>query len=611
MAANVTDKVSKVSSGVRPVSTTVSTIRNSGATTLACADLTGWTTTEVVFFVTYKIDGSGAVIAGSQSDWKGVVSGSSINNLTLTGGTDAGNAAGDIVEMLPTARYAKDLAETILAHANQDGSLTQSAVLAALNIGTVPPADWTLLPVAPTTIVNNGQKSQTLTFPGVDYTDRINPGTRLRTTRTVAAPTQSTSLNGTTQYWNMVAPNKMTFTNNFVVDAYVKLSAYPSGTEVNILSRNNGTSGFSFKILRTGQICLTGLNAAGSNYSQVGSYQSIPLNKWVRITAQLDMLTFSATPTTSYIMIDGVDVPSTVTRGGTNPTAIIQAGNLEVGSQNGGLQAFPGKIAQVAIFNAKVTQAQMLTYHSQGYLGTETSLISAYSFNGVATDLMTTTPNNLTSQGSAGYTADSPFGTQASGLISSTLDYAIVSSATFSTNTTVVVQVPEGCTIPTSGGVSAVSYSTQKVPYGFPGQRGKWQILVPLKAANASGSISAGNFTNVASWQINLPTGDWKLRYSAYVYWTIGANPTYTNTVFALSTASTSFAGDLDRSQCATVVSNVAMTQISSAVTAQADYSSATLAPIYVVEKAIGNAQVIGIDGATSSAILEAENALL
>lgn len=138
MAANIADKISKVTSGVRPVSTTVSTIRNSGATTLACADLTGWTTGEVVFFVTYKIDGSSNVIPGSQSDWKGIVSGSNINNLNLTAGSDAGNAAGDVVEMLPTPEYAKNLAENILAHANQNGTLISSAVTASLAGTTLP-----------------------------------------------------------------------------------------------------------------------------------------------------------------------------------------------------------------------------------------------------------------------------------------------------------------------------------------------------------------------------------------------------------------------------------------------------------------------------------------
>jgi hypothetical protein len=128
MAASITDKISSVSSGVRPVSTTVSTVRNSGATTLACADLTGWATAEIVFFVTYKVDGQGSVIVGSQSDWKGLVSGSNINSLTLTGGADAGNAVGDIVEILPTAEWAKKLAEHILTSHDQDGTLKAGAV---------------------------------------------------------------------------------------------------------------------------------------------------------------------------------------------------------------------------------------------------------------------------------------------------------------------------------------------------------------------------------------------------------------------------------------------------------------------------------------------------
>jgi hypothetical protein len=40
-------------------------------------------------------------------------------------------------------------------------------------------------------------------------------------------------------------------------------------------------------------------------------------------------------------MIDGVNVPASVTRGGTNPTSLIQAGNLEIGSINGGTATFP------------------------------------------------------------------------------------------------------------------------------------------------------------------------------------------------------------------------------------------------------------------------------
>jgi hypothetical protein len=68
------------------------------------------------------------------------------------------------------------------------------------------------------------------------------------------------------------------------------------------------------------------------------------------------MSAFTATTLTSYTMLDGLDVPATVSRAGTNPTALIQAGNLQIGAANT-LNFFPGKIAQVAIYNAKVTQA--------------------------------------------------------------------------------------------------------------------------------------------------------------------------------------------------------------------------------------------------------------
>lgn len=375
------------------------------------------------------------------------ISGNQITGVTRgQGGTTAkGHLKNALVEMNATAQDLQDLYDAFNAFANNAN-------------------DWRPLVTMPSLVTYLGQHSYQITIPGVDNTNVINPGTRIRTTRTVAAPTQSTSLNGTNQYWVKTTPNKLTFTDDFVVSAWVKVGAYAS--EV-IASRFNNTSGWGLRLSTSGQVELIAFNASNSNFSRVTSYQSVPLNKWVHITAQLDMSAFTATTTTSYVMLDGVDVPSFVDRGGTNPTALIQAGNLEIGSWNGGALPFTGKIAQAAIFNAKVTQATMRGYISQGLIGNETSLASAYSFNGVATDLNATTPNNLTAMNSAGYAADSPFGGQASGLISGTLDYGIVQVATFSTNTTLTVQVPEGCTIPTSGGVTALSYSSASAPYGY------------------------------------------------------------------------------------------------------------------------------------------------
>lgn len=412
----------------------------------------------------------------TQTDWKGTLSGTTISNMTLTGGTDQAYSAGDIIEITPTAKWAKDIYDWGIAEHNQDGThaaITATSVVAsgnitAANFVTTGGADtngWTVGLGAPDTITANGNRSYDIVYNSVNKTTIVSPGMRIRTTRTVAAPTQCTSLNGSTQYYNKTSPAGMTFTDDFVVSAWIKVSSYAAGA---IASRYNGTSGWSMTVGSTGQIQLSGFNAGGGNESKILSYQSVPLNKWVHVAAQLDMSTFTATTTTSYIMIDGVDVPAAVSRSGTNPTALVQAGNLEIGSQNGGTAFFPGKIAQVAIYSAKVTQANVRATISQTLSGSETSLVSAYSFNNTINDL-NANANNLTAQGSAVATnADSPFGGQADGTISSTLDYAEIVSASFSTNTTLTVRVPDGNTIPTTGGVSAIAYSTQANPYGCP-----------------------------------------------------------------------------------------------------------------------------------------------
>lgn len=340
----------------------------------------------------------------------------------------------------------------------------------------------------------NGNRSTDVTFAST-VASYLTPGMRLRFSRTVAAPTQSTSLNGTTQYYSKTSPAGMTFTDDFTVSAWIKLSSYQNSI---VVSRHNGTSGWYLNITASGTVGLVGTNASASNFSQVFSYQSIPLNKWVHIAAQLDMSAFTATTTTSYVMIDGVDVPAVVSRGGTNPTALVQAGNLEIGSFNGGTVLLAGKVAQVAIYNAKVTQANVRATISQTLAGTETSLISAYSFNNTINDL-NANANNLTANGSAVATnADSPFSQDSNGVPSGggNYDWGIVTKVA---TTVVTVQTPEGSAIPTSGGVSSVDMSAWKVPFGFPVQRDKWEITSIIKLILIQSSPSAGTWYNVSS----------------------------------------------------------------------------------------------------------------
>lgn len=518
MAAGITDTLDRVTDSTtgRPViSALASPGKAMAAATINLTDVTNWTTTTVIHFTIYNtITVAGVQIkdVSTQTDWKGTLAGTTISNLTITGGTDRAYTAGAVVELTPTSRWAKDLYDNVSAHSNQDGTLKTSAVQAALNIGTIP-ADYTALATVPSTITHNGNRNYTVVIPGVDYTDRLNPATRLRTVRTTASPNQCTSLNGTTQFYSKTSPNKMTFTDDFAEGIWVKLAAYPA-TFAGLITRYNGTSGYSFDVSSTGQVRLVGLNGGAANPSSVTSYQSLQLSKWTFLAAQLDMSAFTATPTTSYVMFDGLDVPAFVSRGGTNPTALIQAGDFQVGAQNS-LLFLSAKVAQASVFNAKVTQATYRNYMSQGLVGNEPNLSSAYSFSNSITDLNTTTPNDLTANGSAVATnADSFAGTQASGLISTTVDYAIVQTATFSTDTTLNVQVPEGCTLSTTGVIQSWSYSSAKAPYGFPAAVSKW-VVECYHRNSETVSIASANIWYPANVRLTIPLGKWRLLYQA------------------------------------------------------------------------------------------------
>ena len=569
MPAAVTDYFKKVGSPGNATSL-ASPGHTIGGTTFTVDSTSLWPTDTGVTFavdVVTLVNGEEVRTTGTYTVWDGVVSSATtITGAVLRYGTDQNYSAGTLtrVYILPTSTRENKLVDGILVNHNQTGThktltddsgnewIKQTSTASAVNEVTIANAAtgngptisatgdntnidlnftakgtgqikyagrhdaWNTGVPVPDTVAANGNRSYTLTHNSTDLTDYLSPGMRLRTTRTVSAPTQCTSLNGTTQYYSKSSPSAMTFTDDFTVSAWVKLTSYPSG-DVGIMNRGTST-GFWYGVNSAGRVILNGFKSGGGNFRRVTSYQSLPLNKWVHVSAQLDMSAYTATTTTCYVMLDGVDVPAIVEQGGSNPADISgQTGDLNIGAI-GGANFFPGKIAQVAIYNAKVTQATIKASISQGLSGSETSLISAYSFNNAITDL-SANANNLTANGAAVATnADSPFGGQASGLISATLDYGIIQSVTFSTNTTVVVQVPEGCTIPTSGGVSAVSYSTQKAPYGFPAQRDKWVLKnILCGTSNSTAALSANTFAVIAGSNITIPIGSWAYGYMVFV----------------------------------------------------------------------------------------------
>lgn len=525
MAASKNDKLMKVGLAT---ATNLDANYTAGATSLTVVSTSGMPTDTGITVAIDTIDSAGVQVPGSYNEYVcTVASATGLANVEWADGSgDTNYNAGATTRVyIPVAKTRENrIVEWGVAEHNQDGThsdITADTITATTGTfdsvvisGSATAEGWSPLGATPNTVTANGNRSYDLVFNGTDLTDTISEGMRVRSARTVAAPVQCTSLNGTTQYYSKTSPNKMTFTDDFVVSAWVKLSSY-NGTSQAIASRFNGTSGWELVINSAGQVSCVGYNAGSANYKSVVSYQSIPLNKWLHIAVELDMNTATNTGTSNYVMIDGVDVPAQVSQGGTNPTSLVQAGNLEIGSRNGGTVPFGGKIAQVAIYSAKVTQATILASMNQGLIGTETSLASAYSFNNSITDLNTTTPNDLTANGSAVATnADSPFGNSG---VSTTIDYGIVMAKSFSTNTTLTIQVPEGCTIPTSGGVSSVDYSTQAVPYGFPRDKGRWEVSTIQKTNSTALSVTTTVPANVNSFWLNVPIGAWqvKLRGSA------------------------------------------------------------------------------------------------
>jgi hypothetical protein len=572
-------------------STTLNGSIGSSDTTITLNSTAGVPTDTAVVLVIDATDANGTATPTKKEVIVGVVSGATITSITRgKEGTQQSHSSGAVVVDYVTATHWNDVMTALMVdhlqpsgnHAiatNYDPSHSTlptqkwSGVALAVNqltvansatgnpvdlsaTGTDSNIDMTLTPkgtgkvsllkrydgwvtglTAPSTITALGNRSYTVVINSTDYTDRLTPGTRLRLTRTVAPPTQCTSLNGTTQYYSKSSPAGTTFTDDPTFSAWVKLSSYAAGS---IISRYNGTSGFDFGVNASGQLYAIGYNAGVANFSQILSYQSLPLNRWVHVAAELDMSAFTNTATTSYLMIDGVDVPAAVSRGGTNPTALVQAGNLEVGSRNAGTQFFPGKIAQVAIYNAHVTQATILASMHQTLSGSETSLISAYSFNNSINDL-NANANNLSAQASAAATnADSPFSIQADGTISSTgLEYGIVSAASFSTNTTLTVQVPIGAALPTSGGVSALAYSTVKAPYQFPTARTLWRVQMLNKSSNPVTSNATYGAFMTGGWALKVPIGEWIVGWRGGCY-----NGTVTTLYFNIS--STALTGMLN-----------------------------------------------------------------
>ena len=445
----------------------------------------------------------------------------------LNAPTLAGDTTATIVTSRSTSQSADDgtpptygYAIAVVTVANGAVSITNSVirdVRNAADIGVVAGTNtgWTTgaLPVV-SSVTENGNRSASITFAST-VASILTPGMRIRTSRTVAAPTGVILLNGTTQYASKTTPTGTisTTTDDMTITAKIRLTSYP-GTRAVIVSRfsSSGTNnGWIFAINSSGQLTMEGYNASNSRIWT--SYQSVPLNKWVTVSASFDMS--GGTTTTNKMMFDGVDIPALLSSTGT-PALWVNAGNLDIGCRNSVVAAtefFTGNIAQIGIFTGNVstiTQATIRSYQNQTLSGSEISCIGAWKLDQASglTDLTAT--NNLTATGSPTYSAASPFTTDANGVAAGTYDWAIVTKVA---TTVATVQYPEGCAIPTSGGISTVDYSGVKAPFGMPVQKPIMVLDAILQATFSS--TATPTVTDISGLSIPYTaTGNETLRFN-------------------------------------------------------------------------------------------------
>lgn len=131
MSANITDYFNKASnmSGAYPPVATVTAARSAGGSTLTCDDLAGWATDTPVHFSTFQVTASGDIDYTTQTDWKGIVVGNTVTEMTrLAGAADSGNASGDKAELNPTIGWLNDLVTGLLVAHKQNGGLKDNAV---------------------------------------------------------------------------------------------------------------------------------------------------------------------------------------------------------------------------------------------------------------------------------------------------------------------------------------------------------------------------------------------------------------------------------------------------------------------------------------------------
>jgi len=474
-----------------------------------------------------------------------------------------------------------------------NGNIKDSRTQASIGASTSDSTGWFNLGATPNTITALGNRSYTVVFNSTDLTDTVSAGMRLRLTRTVSAPTQCADLeSGSSQHFVVTNAVGLATGTTWTFKCKIKPESYTAST---LIAIDDGTNLVELALNASGQIFVLGGTHATNDV--VTSYQSVVLGKWQEVTGSITI----GTPT-GEIRIDDVVVPSFVTASAATTMTISGDEEIYIGRLSSG-GYFDGKICQVALFNSIVSDATLKTYSGQTMTGSETGCEGFWSLNNTLADL-SANANTLTAGGGALATnVDSPFGNYLGG----TLEYAIITKTAFSTNTTLTVQVPEGCAIPTSGGVSAVAYSTQKAPYGMPVDSGRWEVkCVLLSTVNTSGTTINTTY-NPGGFNMTFPVGDWSVKSDMFIV--VTPNASTVDVYFGLSSSSSAFDSS-DLPLGSRVVTAQAAGSNSQAYSTNRAFSLklSTATPYYFLLRSTMAFTFLGFRGAASTTLPEATN---
>jgi hypothetical protein len=527
MATSVSSVVSHFPDAENGFTTTTAGSVASGATTVTLNGIGGYTNGQPVVLVIDPTD------AAKKQTFTGIVdtAGVQVTSVVWTAGTNQTHALGATVVDYATATHIAMISKGIQVEHAQDGThkaalITSRTEDTAPDVGAdfllsydtsatalkkVKPSNlglttgWTAgqLP-AVSSVTENGNRSADITFAST-VASLLTPGMRIRTSRTVAAPTyMGGAFNGTNHYFTKVTPTSTlsTITTDFTIMAWVEPTAYQTG---NICGRADATpaNGFWLGMNSNGTVRLQIRNGGGGNYRYYDTYQSLPLNKKTHVAVVWNSVA-------TVIYFDGVSVPvAAAVTAGTAPTTAGTGGDFSIGRAGAyNAEYFAGYISGVGIFGTSIlSQATIRSYKNQVLSGSETNCIGAWSLNNTGVNQQAAGTNDLTATNSVGYTTRSPYTTDANGVPAGTYDWAIVTKVA---TTVATVQYPEGCAIPTSGGISTVDYSGVKSPFGFPTQRSRWQVGFISKAQQQQAAAVAGTWYNIGSPQVNIPVGSWK-----------------------------------------------------------------------------------------------------